>query len=278
MLPANLVIFTDLDGTLLDHQTYSWHAAASALEAVRRRRVPLVFCTSKTRAELEYLRRRMELDLVHPFITENGGGVFIPHGYFRHRIEGAHSVKTYHCLSLARPYREITAALEELAREAAVEVVGFHQMRAREIAENAGLPLKVAELARLRDYDEPFFFAGTTAADEERFVQLARARGLQVTRGSRFWHLHAGSDKGRAVRLLMQHFRQSRRGERLRAIGLGDAANDIPMLAATDTAILVQRPDGSYDPAVLEKLPRATRAPAPGPAGWNQAILELLNA
>jgi mannosyl-3-phosphoglycerate phosphatase len=275
MLPAHLVIFTDLDGTLLDHATYSWRAAEEALAQCERRKVPVVFCTSKTRAEVEVLRRRMGNS--HPFITENGGGIFIPHGYFSHRIQGAATVKTFHCLALARPYKEICDALEEIAAEASAGVVSFHQMRAREIAENAGLPLKDAELARIRDFDEPFFFVGSTPEAEERFVSLARERKLQVTRGSRFWHLHAGSDKGRAVRVLTQHFRHGAH-TKIRAVGFGDAANDIPMLAAVDQPFLVQRLDGSHDEAVLARIPRITRVDAPGPTGWNQAVLELLGS
>ncbi|HWQ03018.1 MAG TPA: HAD-IIB family hydrolase [Candidatus Nitrosotenuis sp.] len=276
MLPSHLILFTDLDSTLLDHHTYSWRAAEDALAELRRRKVPLVFCTSKTRAEVEFLRRKMNNE--HPFITENGGGVFIPHGYFRHRIEAAKTVKTYHCIALARPYEEISAALDDLARDAGVEVVGFHHLRPKEVAENCGLPVPQAELAKLRDFDEPFFFAGSTPVAEARFEALARERRFDLTRGSRFWHLHAGSDKGRAVRELMNHFRQSRRGERLRSIGLGDALNDLPMLTAVDKAILVQRHDGSYDQSVVEKIPRITLAGAPGPEGWNRAVLELLES
>ena len=80
MLPTNLVVFTDLDGTLLDHHSYSWAAAEEALKELERRRVPLVLVTSKTRAEVEALQRK--LGSVQPFVTENGGGIFIPHGYF----------------------------------------------------------------------------------------------------------------------------------------------------------------------------------------------------
>ncbi|MFQ5696467.1 MAG: mannosyl-3-phosphoglycerate phosphatase, partial [Terriglobia bacterium] len=47
-----LIVFTDLDATLLDHQTYSWAAAEPALRRLRLLGIPLVFCTSKTRAEV----------------------------------------------------------------------------------------------------------------------------------------------------------------------------------------------------------------------------------
>ncbi|MBI3663489.1 MAG: HAD-IIB family hydrolase [Acidobacteria bacterium] len=275
MLPANIILFTDLDGTLLDHRTFSWGAAEDALYEIARRRVPLVFCTSKTRAEVEWLRRK--IGNAHPFITENGGGIFIPHGYFPQRIEGAVTVKTYHCIALARPYDEITEALEDIAAEAGVEAVGFHQMSAKEIAENSGLDPQQVQLARQRDYDEPFFLAGATPKKEEKFIRLARERKFEVVRGSRFWHIHSGSDKGRAVRELMKHFRAAWR-MKLRAIALGDSANDLPMLAAADAAVLLPRHDGSLDEAVTSELPRVTRGSAPGPEGWNDAVLKLLSA
>jgi len=274
MSHSHLVILTDLDGTLLDHRTYSWKPAAEALHECERRKVPVVFCTSKTRVEVEVLRRLIGNS--HPFITENGGGVFIPHGYFPHRIENAVTVKTFHCLALARPYAEMCEALEEIAGESGAEVVGFHQMRVKEIAENSGLKPKDAELARLRDFDEPFFFAGTTPRAEQRFFELAQKRRLQVSRGGRFWHLHSGSDKGRAVRELLQHYRHGH--NKIHAAGLGDSENDIPMLAAVDHAFLLAGPSGGHDPQVVARVPRITRVDAAGPSGWKEAVLSLLES
>ncbi|MCL6480614.1 MAG: HAD-IIB family hydrolase [Firmicutes bacterium] len=276
MLPTDTVILTDLDGTLLDARSYSWAEAAPALAEIARRRIPLIFCTSKTRAEVEYLRRKIGNS--DPFITENGGGIFIPHGYFPQHIGGATRIGKYHCIALGRPYREIVSAFEEIAAVSGTQAVGFHQMSAREIAQNTNLPLRLAELARQRDFDEPFFLAGNDEAAATKFVALARARGLEVTRGGRFWHLHAGSDKGRAVRILLELFhspsRLRRRG--LHTIALGDAANDLPMLAAVTHPVLLPRPDGCYDPDVLRKLPHIEPAPAPGPRGWNAVVLRLL--
>ena len=275
MLPARHLIFTDLDGTLLDPHTYSWFAAEKALREIDRRRVPLIFVTSKTRAELEYLRRK--LGHTHPFVTENGGGVFIPQGYFSAHIEGARRVAHYHCLELARPYAVIIVALEEIAAETGVSVVGFHQMSVREIAKNTGLSVQQAELARQREFDEPFFFAGATEQLTQKFVYAARRRGMAVERGGRFWHLFSGSDKGRAVRYLVKRYRSAAR-RRLRSVGLGDSPNDLSLLAAVDLAVLLPHPDGSLDREVLSRLPHAIRGSAPGPAGWNQAVLRTLGA
>jgi mannosyl-3-phosphoglycerate phosphatase len=232
-----------------------------------------VLVTSKTRAEVEVLRRKLRHQ--HPFITENGGGVFIPQGYFPRKIPGETRIARYHALTLARPYSEMVEALHELAAAAGAQVVGFHDMSVREVARNTGLSTREAELARKRDFDEPFFFAGGDATVEAGFERLARARGLEVARGGRFWHLFAGSDKGRATKKLFDLYRAGSH-LRLRSAGLGDSANDLPMLQAVDMPILIPKPGGSYDSDVLEKLPAIRRAPAPGPKGWNQAVLDLV--
>ena len=70
------IIFTDLDGTLLDHSSYQWDRAKPALDLCQRFHVPVVLVSSKTRAEMVKLKD--ELGLSHPFISENGGGIFFP--------------------------------------------------------------------------------------------------------------------------------------------------------------------------------------------------------
>jgi mannosyl-3-phosphoglycerate phosphatase family protein len=261
---SSLVIFTDLDGTLLDHHTYSWAAARPALSEIRRRGVPLVFCTSKTRAELMPLRRRLRN--AHPFITENGGGVFVPRGYFR-----SQAVE----IVLGRPYSEIIAALEEIARQAGARVRGFHQMSVSEIARATGLSRHEPRLARRREFDEPFTFLGASPSVQRRFARLVRRRGLDLTRGGRFWHLFSGADKGVAVRKLAALYRRSWRRP-FSTLALGDSANDLPLLAAARRAVLLPGPDGRFDRRVTRALPRVRRAVAPGPSGWNEAVLEAL--
>ena len=274
-LPIRWVLFTDLDGTLLDPGTYSWKPAQEALEELAQRKVPLVFCSSKTIAEVEALRR--ELRNPHPFVTENGGGVFVPKQYFGARIPQGFPRGNYLCLELAQPYGRIINELERIADQAGVEVVGFHQMNADDVAASTGLPLGAAELALRRDFDEPFFFVRAGAAAEARFLALAQERGLEITRGGRFWHLFQGSDKGRAVRKLMALYLAST-PPKVRFAALGDSANDLPMLASVDHAFLLPRPDGTFDREVLAQMPTVKRGVAPGPQGWNQAVLGLLQS
>jgi len=74
MSPPFFLVFTDLDGTLLDHNTYGWEEAIPALELCRTRGVPVILVSSKTRAEMAALRCKLSIST--PFISENGGGIF----------------------------------------------------------------------------------------------------------------------------------------------------------------------------------------------------------
>jgi len=274
MLPSNRVLFTAVEGTLLDSASASsWSAASEALDEIARRHIPLVLVTSGTRAELEPLRQKIEHG--HPFITESGGGIFLADGYFTRRLEGAMRVARYFCVPLGRPYAEATAAAEELAEETGATIVGYSQMTAREIARNTGQSVRQAELARQREFSERFFFAGDADAVTADFERKARASKWDIIRDDPFWELRSGNDEARALRHLMGLYRAALH-TRLHAIAIGSSARDLPLLAAADHAIVLPRRGQDFDPALSSKLPKAIHGDAPGPKGWNQAVLTML--
>lgn len=256
---TGLLVATDLDGTLLDEATYSWASARPALAALARAGAKLVLASSKSRAEMEPLAR--ELDLAPALIVENGGAILLPAepGGYETVVCGA-----------ARA--ALVAALAEIARETGAGVAGFASFSAERVAELTGLAPDAAARALEREYDEPFLLGdGTLAA---AIGAAARRRGLAVTRGGRFFHLTGDADKGRALRRLLEIL--AGRGRSFHTIGLGDAANDLSLLAAVDRPILIPRPSGRPDPTLAAALPGAELAPEPGPAGWNAAVLVLL--
>ena len=275
MLALPLVVLTEPLDLFLPHGQFSEAGARDALAALERRQVPLVFVSRGTRTQVDFIRRK--IGNRHPFVTENGGGLFIPEGYFPQRISGAVMVRHYHSIPLARPYGEACDALEETAGEAGVEVVGFHQMSAREVAENSGLPQRAAEMARLREFDEPFFFAGEESASSRKLEEAARPRGWRVTRGNRFWHFSAGADVAAAVRRLMELYRGDRARGRMKSAAIGTSRWELTMLAAAGRAIMLPSSDGAFDQVLEEKLPGARRAASGGIAGWSEAVMDLLS-
>ncbi len=264
-----LVVFTDLDGTLLDHGTYSFAAAEPALRLLRHKDIPLVVCSSKTRAEIEEVRRA--LGNAHPFIAENGGAVFIPAGYFPRSAVPAGTVPGYDVVAFGAPYARLLEVFAGLQDRFPGKLRGFHDLTPGEVAGLTGLPPAEAELARKREYDEPFLLSDLSVLEAVR--KTARQVGLNVVQGGRFFHLTGNNDKGRCAKLLLRLYAGSLR-QPVDSIGLGDSANDLSLLEAVDHPVLVRKPGGDYDLSV--SLPDLYLAPGEGPAGWRAAILDLV--
>ncbi len=267
-----LILYSDLDGTLLDENTYSFDAARPALERIRSRPVVLVLCTSKTRAEVEVVQQRLEI--YHPFIIENGGAIYLPAGDARQPWWDGIPVADWLKVSLGVPHRSLIRRLRDIQRTTGLKLTGFQDMSPRAVASACGLSVAEARRAKRREFDEPFSVTPDTPGARRAVEEEARRLGLTVSSGGRFLHLSGGSDKGRAVAVL-DHLLRRRFGPILTA-GLGDSPNDLPMLRAVGRAVIVRRPDGGCHPELVRELPAARQAPGIGPDGWNQAVLGLL--
>lgn len=259
------VLFTDLDGTLLDLHTGEAGPAAEALRALKERGIPVVFASAKTRAEQEVLRGALGVE--DPFIVENGGAIFLPEGYFPQKPEGAKVREGYWVLELGLPYGEIRRRLKRAEARLGSPLVGYGDLSAEEVARRTGLGLEAARRAKAREYDETLFLEEPV----EEALKALEAEGLRWSHGGRFYHAHGPNDKGQAVRLLKELYQ--RFWGPVVAVGLGDSANDRPLLEAVDLAALVERPEGGWHPL---DLPGLWRVPGAGPEGFARAASALL--
>lgn len=269
---ARLIVFTDLDGTLLDHENYDLSPARPALQQLRESRAPLIFCTSKTKAEVLPLVTKLQVS--HPFVVENGGAIYLPRNYFPFALPIARVQTGYQVLELGERYQKLTRALDEAAQTSGVSVRGFSRMTDKEVARLCGLDLAAARLARKREFDEPFILEKGSAKEKDRFIACLQQRGLRCRSGGRFFHLMGNNDKGTAVARLINLYRQLY-GE-IRTVGLGDSANDIDFLKMVDVPVLVAGPDGKHDTEVKDVVPSVQCTEGAGPAGWNEAVLDVL--
>jgi len=260
-----IVIFTDLDGSLLDHDGYSYSDAEETLAVIRSRSIPLIFTTSKTRAEVEYLQKR--LDISSPFIVENGGGLFLPPSCDSLPCPFCRHIGSYRFIQFGVSYRKIRSFMEKYCDE--FNLTGFGDMSLEEIIHHTGLSETDAERASKREFSEPFLFTGD---DLDQLNHLALEDGLTITRGGRFFHLMGKlQDKGKAVRQAISLWKD----ENIYSIGVGDSQNDFPLLENVDYPILIPHPDGSF-----ENFSGNThkKAPLPGSKGWNSAVSDVLTA
>lgn len=251
-----IAVFTDLDGTLLDHDTYSFAAALPALAALQARAIPLVLASSKTEAEMRPIADALRLET--PMIVENGAGI-VGLGPDEGEDDSV--------------YGRIRAVLATLPL--AHHFKGFGDWSVEEVARETGLTPEKAALARLRRFSEPGRWAGT---EDERLAFTARlaTHGLTAVQGGRFFTIMPPVSKADAMRRVAAWLGESWPSP-VFTMALGDAPNDLAMLEAADLGVIIANPHHEVLPVTQrERSGHILRSRLPGPAGWNEAILTFL--
>lgn len=264
------LVFTDLDGTLLDHDSYRWDEAEPALGLCRRLGVPVILVSSKTRAEMNELRFEMGLD--SPFISENGGAIFFPKESVLEPPSGAHLTGDLWVWPLGPAYPALVKTLHEMREELGSVIRGFSDLTIEEIARLTGLEPDKARLAAMREYDEPFILARPEDSVMRRLIDFAVKRGLRITEGDRFYHLHGDCDKGKALEKLVRWYKKSYAD--VKTIALGDSPNDFTMLKKVDYPVLVK--SMREYPGIEKEIAALRTTEERGPAGWSAAVKGLL--
>ncbi len=268
-----LLIFTDLDGTLLDHHTYSKQAAQPALTMIEEMNIPLIIVSSKTRAEIEPL-----LDtpcMSRTFIVENGSAVFMKRD--AGSVEGwsGSGTDAYRKVILGENHEHILEVLKHATRECNVRIWGFSDMSISEISQITGLDREGAARAKQREFSEPFLFEDDPGRLPS-FIRNLEEKGLTCTKGGRFLHALGRCDKGLALKKALDLFTHSRPESSWVTVALGDSPNDIPLLNAADVAVVIRRHDGTYMAYPAHHNQKVIRPIAIGPAGWNETIMQIL--
>lgn len=252
----NTIIYTDLDGTLLDHNSYDFTPALEMINYLKEQDIPIILTTSKTKDEVIELQKKLQIKF--PFIIENGAGIFFPKD------------DSYEVENLGITYDKTLETFNKYKKEYTME--GFSQMSDEKVAKLTGLSLDEAKLARARSYGEPFLLEPSNAYINLR--QIARNDGFDIVKGGRFFHLITkGIDKANATQHLTKIYEKTF-GEKFTTIALGDGENDLTMLKSADTPILIPRYDNTF---ISHNIKHLTKASYPGPKGWNDALKKVFN-
>ncbi len=253
---TDYLIFTDLDGTLLDHKTYEFNEAKEMLEFISKQKIPLIIVTSKTKDEVIELQKR--LGISYPFIIENGAGIFIP------------KEKSFELISLGKSYETTITSFKKYSKEFPIK--GFHEMSDEEVSLYTGLSKDKSNKAKKRTFSEPFILKDEM--NIEKLKQLVLEDGFDVVKGGRFYHLITfGQDKAKAV-IEMKKYYENLYNKSFKTIALGDGENDISMLKSVDIPILIKKYDGTFIKCEINNLIKSKFI---GPKGWNDSLKKVLN-
>jgi mannosyl-3-phosphoglycerate phosphatase len=266
----SILVFSELDDTLFEpHGRGVDRRARRTIERLGHARIPIVVCSSQTRAELELVQQ--ELGIAHPFVCESGAAVFIPRGYFPFDVPHAREVAGYDVVELGKPYGDVVSTLHRVAERAGVEVVGFSDMSVAEVARECDLPLLQARLAKLREYNEPFRMVDEQSDEMQRLLKMLRGGGLECTQRARL--CHAGTVRLEiGVQLLRGLYRRA--FGPLLTVAFSDNANAVALLRDADIPLIVQN-DRLDVAAVLRLAPMARLTTVGSVSAWVDTILDI---
>jgi mannosyl-3-phosphoglycerate phosphatase len=263
-----LLIVSDMDGTLLNHHDYSYQAVLPQLAELQQKQIPLILNTSKTFAELKSWIEK--LNIQHPFIVENGSAIFIPQGYFSDIVLAGqwvdHSFSGYQVIVLGESIITLAAFLLQHKPEA----IDFSSCSQDEAIQLTGLNQQQAAEAQNRQFSIPLSFDSTEK--EQEFAELAGQSGFGVLKGGRFLHLLGKTDKGLASQRL-KLFYETAFNAHYGVIALGDSPNDTAMLDQSDIAVVVNSPSSeNLNPSASQLIRTWQQAPQ----GWNEGVQSAL--
>lgn len=274
---APLMVVTDLDGTLLDHYSYSFNAAEPALESLKQHNIPLIINTSKTYAEVAGIQAELLVDA--PCIVENGSAIYLPKSAWpslaNQLSDDLLLVGDQYVKILGEPRDKILTILQQLKGQFGYIFEGFSDYTERVLVEKTGLPLAQANQALERHYSEPIIWQDS----EERYCKFERdvaKRGLMLLRGGRFIHVLGQCDKGQSLTWLKGLYgRLKNQNAKPLVVALGDSQNDSAMLEIADIAVVVKSPVHAY-PVICKPKGEVCYTAQQGPEGWNDAILNII--
>ena len=252
-------ISTDLDGTLLDHNSYRYDDATEALEYCQKRKTPIVLNTSKTESETKALHQCLNLST--PMVVENGSALIFNKSTLKPKVFG-------------QPRSIILDFIDNARTKHDIKLSGFNDLGIRGIIDNTGLSIQAAELAADKHYSEPFIWHGSNE-QLNKFTALAKQHDLAILKGGRFYHLQGQTNKGKPLCWLQDNLEHlfSTPPENPSLICLGDNQNDVAMLNVADYPVWVRSP---ITPPPLSNSNTPIYTKNLGPKGWNEVVLELL--
>ncbi len=267
-----ILIFSDLDGTILSSVDYYPGPSLRAVNFALKQGMELALVSSKARAEIEYLQNNFGWNF--PFISENGGAIYIPEKKaLQKRPKNFTKDGHFWKMEFGVTYDILCTTLRQIAIALQIKIMAFHHLTAEQVAELADLSLDQAKLAKMREFDEPFLVAEESVDKIPLLINEIERRGFRYTRGGRYHHITSDYDKGRAVKLVKELYQEQY--DILITAAIGDAKNDQPMFQQVDYSFLVRKHDGTYENEAV--IPNITITKGIGPHGFAEAIETLMN-
>ena len=261
MCLSNILLFTDLDGTLLNKKTFEFKAALKLIKNCISKGINIIPNSSKTDLELDEICENLEIPKV--YISENGSCIYGLNFLSENLNEKV-------CLS-----RNKDIIFKNFTDNINVKLQKKCLILENETLQNQidvlGLPKNKIFKAMNRKFSTPFIFLG----DKEEEVELKKhvnKFGLNIQFGGRVLSLGDKVSKGNAMTRFMSLLSNETKKNYV-SICVGDNENDFDMLDKCDYPCLVK--NGPFKNINFKNQCIFSKTEAPD--GWVEVVNKTLN-
>lgn len=258
----NLIIFTDLDGSLLHRETFQFESIRSYIHKLINFGIILIPNSSKTIKELELFNIELKKNLA--IIGENGSivnNLDLINPNFPNQI------------ILSREKNEIIKIFKERMPVNLKNKCHFiNRMSLKKKSKILGLKGKKLQLALSREYSIPFVFDGNNS-EKKLLNKSVKKIGLSLHEGGRVINLCDRVSKALAMKKVVKIIRKINK-DKLLTIAVGDNYNDLDMLKASNIPCLVFNDKFKKDKINIKNCLVSKKS---SPEGWQEVVKMALD-
>ena len=255
-----ILIFTDLDGSLLHRDTFKFDQIKDYILSLVNRGIIIIPNSSKTQKEIENFNEELGVKL--PYISENGSaiqGLNLINPNFPSRIilsrEKEDLIKIFND-KVPEKLKDKCIQISKLNRNEQEKIFGQKDDNLKNVLN--------------RKYTLPFLFKGDKN-EKNQLSKILSSSSLTLQEGGRVVNLCDNINKVKSMNKVIKILKKTE--DKIKSIAVGDNYNDLDMLKSCDVPCLVFNDKFKLDQINIENLIFSN---LPSPEGWADVIKKAL--
>ena len=266
----SFLIFSDLDGSFLHHQNYSYGKNDLVIEKLKKNNHQIIFNSSKTYSEIRIILKTLKLTMM-PFSCENGATLYFPKTIFK-KIKKSQSFEDYWKINLTNKNSlKWYKILKELKKDFHFEII-------------CDLSKKdILKLTNLRDIKQMLKREASQLIiwkdNKKNFNEFSKMIKINckgsLNQGGRFIQISSPCNKRIATKEICHIYHESFGDKFYQSIiAIGDNKNDRDMLNFAKYPCIIKNEHAAFLKLISSKK-NTYYSKKEAPSGWSESLIYL---
>lgn len=265
-IKKKVIIFTDLDETLLKENKYNHNILNNFIKTLLKKEYEIIPVTSKTYLEVIDLLKQIKYKF--PFSVENGAAYYIPvnnsKNYLYKKIVNSYAIKKNAIKKILnkrilKTYLQNLKYIEDLSIEDQKKITKLNS--------------KQLEGFNSREYSIPVLISGDKYF-KKKLEETLFKYNLKIVFGGKLNNISGLHSKLNALCFFSYKYKQKLKNTKIISISLGDNQNDIEILSNSNYSGIIK--NKNYKILNLNKKKNIFRSVTEAPFGWVEVLKKII--